>query len=157
MEAGKSRHATDHAPDIAAGGAGTDKHAKPADSTTQYNRGVAYREMGLHHDAVAQFLCAANDPMQRLESCGMLGLCFLELGMPRQAILWLKEGLTIPDHCEEDYQELRYRLGLAYQKCRDYVNALAAFEEVARSDPAYHGVMHKIREIESWLGLKPRP
>ena len=39
-----------------------------------------------------------KDPQRAVECCSMLGLCFLEKGMPQLAIKWYRKGLEAPGH-----------------------------------------------------------
>ena len=75
---------------------GVDKQLGQEDYDTRYNLGIAYKEMGLIDEAIAEFQLAAKDANRLLECSSMLGICFLEKGMPKLAIKWFEKGLKAP-------------------------------------------------------------
>ena len=72
---------------------GVDKQLGSEDYDTRYNLGIAYKEMGLIDEAIAEFQISAKDPKRLLECCSMLGLCFVEKGMHKLAVKWYQKGL----------------------------------------------------------------
>jgi tetratricopeptide (TPR) repeat protein len=95
------------------------------DHATHFDLGIAYREMGLLDEAIGEFQIAAKAPELLVSCCSMLGLSFLEKGLPELAVKWYRRGLEAPGLGEEDQLGLLYDLG----------NALVA---VGDSDAAYH-------------------
>ena len=69
--------------------------------------------MGLIDEAIAEFQLAAKDEQRLLECSSMLGICFLDKGMPKLAVKWFEKGLQAPGRPEEEYQGLRYDLASA--------------------------------------------
>ena len=132
-----------------------------ADFDTHYQMGLAYREMGLHDEAVEEFQVAANmvapsDGTPRyLSCCNMLGHCFMEKGMPRPAALWFKRGLAAPGHTEDEYQAMRYDLGTAYEQLGDTDRAIEILSEVYAIDVSYRGVAERLRELQNTVNRKP--
>jgi tetratricopeptide (TPR) repeat protein len=124
------------------------------DFDTHYQMGLAYREMGLLDQAVEEFqsavaLAAPGDGTPRfLQSCNMLGHCFMEKGMPRPASLWFKRGLEAPGHTEDEYQAMRYDLGTAYERMGDNDRAIEVLSEVYAIDVSYRGVAERLRELQ---------
>jgi len=124
------------------------------DFETHYNLGLAYREMGLLDQAVEEFqaaagLTTAGDGSPRfLQCCNLLGHCFMEKGMPRPASLWFKRGLQSPGQTEDEYQALRYELGLAYEQMGEPDRAIEVFSEVYAIDVSYRGVAERLRELQ---------
>ena len=77
------------------------------------------REAGL-------FQRAAKSPQYAVECCSMLGLCFLEKGMPQLAIKWYQRGLEIPNLPEEAFLGMLYDLAtstssraISTRRCRN--------------------------------------
>src|SRR4029453_6089072 len=79
---------------------GVDKQLGKEDYDTRYNLGIAYKEMGLIDEAIAEFQLAAKDEGRLLECSSMLGICFLEKGMPKLAVKWFEKGLDTPGYGE---------------------------------------------------------
>jgi tetratricopeptide (TPR) repeat protein len=65
---------------------GVAEHLSPTDYDTHFNLGIAYREMGLLDEAIGEFQIAAKDPRHLVLCCSMLGLCFLDKGLPELAV-----------------------------------------------------------------------
>ena len=82
---------------------GVEKQLGSEDYDTRYNLGIAYKEMGLIDEAIAEFQIASKDPKRFLECCSMLGLCFIEKGMPKLAVKWYQRGLETGGYTEEEY------------------------------------------------------
>jgi tetratricopeptide (TPR) repeat protein len=126
-----------------------------ADYETHYNTALAYREMGLVDQSIEELqaaiaLAAPRDGTPRyLQCCNMLGHCFMQKNMPRPAAMWFRKGLEAPDHTEDEYQALRYELGVAYEQMGDLERAIEVFSEVYGTDVNYRGVAAKLRDLQA--------
>jgi tetratricopeptide (TPR) repeat protein len=128
---------------------GVDKQLGKEDYDTRYNLGIAYKEMGLVDEAIAEFQLAAKDESRTLECSSMLGICFLEKGMPKLAIKWFEKGLKAPDRREEEYQGLRYDLAMAYEADGEVDQALALFTDLFGQNANFRDVAAKVRELKA--------
>jgi tetratricopeptide (TPR) repeat protein len=124
------------------------------DFDTHYNLGIAYRDMELLDDAIEEFQSAfrttsptASDG-RYIQCCNMLGLSFMAKDMPRLAVMWFKKGLGAPGRTEDEYQALRFDLGLAYERLGDIEKAVDVFSEVYGIDVNYRNVSEKLRELQ---------
>lgn len=133
---------------------GVEKQLGAEDYDTRYNLGIAYKEMGLLDEAIAEFQLAAKDEVRGLECCSMLGLCFIEKGMPDIAIKWFSKGLDIPGRRDEEYHGLRYDLAQAYEAANQRDRALQLFIEVYRENARFRDVGERIRELQAALNAK---
>ncbi|HYO91568.1 MAG TPA: hypothetical protein VEQ40_08025, partial [Pyrinomonadaceae bacterium] len=130
------------------------------DYETHYNLGIAYKEMDLLDEAVEEFQAAAGlvapqDSTPRyLQCCNMLGHCFMQKGMPTLAVMWFKKGLDTRGHTEDEYQALRYDLGLAYEQMGELDRAIEVFTEVYGVNVSYRGVAGKLRELQAQKATK---
>src|SRR5664280_2235484 len=93
-------------------------------------RDIAYKEMSLTDEAISEFQRAAKSPQYAVECCSMLGLCFLEKGLPQLAIKWYRKGLDNPGIREEDRLGLQYDLANLYADLGDRENAYRTFLEI---------------------------
>jgi tetratricopeptide (TPR) repeat protein len=116
---------------------GVDKQLGKEDYETRYNLGIAYKEMGLVDEAIAEFQLAAKDETRLLECASMLGICFVEKGMPKLAVKWFEKGLSAPGRTEEEYKGLRYDLADALEQAGELDEALALFTEVYGQDAKF--------------------
>ena len=128
---------------------GVDKQLGKEDYDTRYNLGIAYKEMGLVDEAIAEFQLAAKDEGRMLECSSMLGICFIEKGMPKLAIKWFEKGLKAPDRSPEEYQGLRYDLAMAHEADGDADQALALYMDLYGQDANFRDVAAKVRELKA--------
>ncbi len=128
---------------------GVEQQLSAEDYETHSNLGIAYKEMGLIDEAIAEFQLASKDPGRAVECCSMLGLCFLEKGMPQLAIKWYRKGLETRDVKETETVGLLYDLAGVYQSTGDLDNAYRTFLDVYGLDAGFRHVAEKVRELEA--------
>jgi tetratricopeptide (TPR) repeat protein len=133
---------------------GVEKQLGAEDYDTRYNLGIAYKEMGLVDEAIAEFQIAAKDEKRFLECCSMLGLCFLEKGMPKLALKWYQRGLDTKGYSEEEYLGLRFEMGAAYEATGEEDKALECYQDVYGANANYRNVSKKIKELQQQLKKK---
>lgn len=125
------------------------------DFETHYSLGLAYKDMDLLDDAIGEFQRAFR--MAGLEDlkgdyiqcCNMLGVCFKRKLMTKVAIQWFERGLKIPNRPEDEYQALRYEIGLCYEELGEVDKALDVFMEVYGIDVSYREVASKIKQLQA--------
>jgi pilus assembly protein FimV len=127
---------------------GVEQQLDSEDYDTHYNLGIAYKEMGLIDEAIGEFQLASKDPKRAVECASMLGLCFLEKGMPQLAIKWYRKGLEMPEITEEEHIGLLYDLGSAYIEVGDTDNAQKAFMEVYALNSNYRDIVSRMKQLE---------
>jgi tetratricopeptide (TPR) repeat protein len=127
---------------------GVEQQLDSEDYDTHYNLGIAYKEMGLIDEAIGEFQLASKDPKRAVECASMLGLCFLEKGMPQLAIKWYRKGLEMPEITEDEHIGLLYDLGSAYQEVGDTDQAQKAFMEVYGMNSNYRDIVTRIKALE---------
>jgi tetratricopeptide (TPR) repeat protein len=126
---------------------GVAEHLSPTDYDTHFNLGIAYREMGLLDEAIGEFQVAAKDAGHLVLCCSMLGLCFLDKGLPELAVKWYRRGLDAPGLAEEDHLGLLYDLGCAYLAVDDKASAYKAFVDLYGINNGYRDVVARIEEL----------
>ncbi len=99
-------------------------------------------------EAIGEFQLASKDPKRAVECASMLGLCFLEKGMPQLAIKWYRKGLEMPEITEEEHVGLLYDLASAHQEVGDTENAQKAFMEVYGMNSNYRDIVNRIKQLE---------
>ncbi|HEX9459187.1 MAG TPA: tetratricopeptide repeat protein [Thermoanaerobaculia bacterium] len=127
---------------------GVEQQLDSEDYDTHYNLGIAYKEMGLIDEAIGEFQLASKDPKRAVECASMLGLCFLEKGMPQLAIKWYRKGLEMPEITPEEHVGLLYDLGSAFVEVGDTDNAQKAFVEVYGLNSNYRDIVTRIKQLE---------
>jgi hypothetical protein len=131
---------------------GVDKQLDKEDYDTRYNLGIAYKEMGLLDEAIAEFQLAAKDESRLLECSSMLGICFMEKGMPKLAVKWFEKGLKAEGRTDEEYQGLRYDLAAALEASGEQDRALELYKELYSENAGFRDVATKLRELRATLG-----
>ncbi|HUP48702.1 MAG TPA: tetratricopeptide repeat protein [Thermoanaerobaculia bacterium] len=127
---------------------GVEQQLDSEDYDTHYNLGIAYKEMGLIDEAIGEFQLASKDPKRAVECASMLGLCFLEKGMPQLAIKWYRKGLEMPEITEDEHIGLLYDLAAAQVEMGDTESAQKAFMEVYGINSNYRDVVSRIKQLE---------
>jgi pilus assembly protein FimV len=127
---------------------GVEQQLDSEDYDTHYNLGIAYKEMGLIDEAIGEFQLASKDAQRSVECASMLGLCFLEKGMPQLAIKWYRKGLEMPEIKEDEHVGLLYDLGSAFMEVGDMPNAQKAFLEVYGMNSSYRDVAGRIKQLQ---------
>ena len=126
---------------------GVEQQLSPEDYETHYNLGIAYKEMSLTDEAISEFQRAAKSPQYAVECCSMLGLCFLEKGLPQLAIKWYRKGLDTVGIREEDRLGLQYDLANLYADLGDRENAYRTFLEIYGSNASFRDVGERLKEL----------
>src|SRR5206468_8091696 len=114
---------------------------------THFNLGIAYREMGLLDEAIGEFQLASKSPSLLVSCCSMLGLCFLDKGLPELAVKWYRRGLDSGQAGEDDHLGLLYDLGNVYDAMGDAETAYRTFVEIYGINTNYRDVVARIEEL----------
>jgi tetratricopeptide (TPR) repeat protein len=125
------------------------------DPETHYNLGVAFREMGLLDEAIAELqkVCSSIERgkafSQPVQTYTWLAQCFLDKGVPEAAIRWYEKALNIAGLDEESRLAINYELGSACESAMDKPAALRHFTSVYGSNIDYRDVAERIQALKS--------
>jgi len=125
------------------------------DPETHYNLGVAFREMGLLDEAIAELqkVCTYIDRgghfAQIVQTYTWLAQCFLDKGVPEAAIRWFEKALSIPGLEQESRLAIQYELGAACESAQDKSSALRHFTAVYGGNIDYRDVAERIQALKS--------
>lgn len=89
---------------------GVDSHPGPVGSQTRYDLGIAYKEMDLFDEAIAELTIAARDQRLAFDCLSLIAACCQGKGSEAEAITWLERALAIGDRTSEEYRVLRSEL-----------------------------------------------
>lgn len=124
-----------------------------SDFETKYQTAVAYQEMGLLEQAIAEFQDAAalvgpNDGTRRFFNCAnLLGICFMESGMPKLAMKWYQRALEIKNLNSDERLALWYELGIAFEAEGELDEAERYFEQVYAESVDYRDVRSRVKNL----------
>jgi tetratricopeptide (TPR) repeat protein len=130
---------------------GVEAQAGREDTDTHYNLGIAYKEMGLLDEAIAEFLLTPEGEPKFIQSRYMLGLCYMEMGDFRKATVEIGNALNYSESLASDAEDrlsMNYDLGLAYQGAGEMNNAIGQFQKVSAEAPGFRDVAAKIQELQ---------
>ena len=125
------------------------------DPETHYNLGVAFREMGLLDEAIAELQKVCNSiergkPFaQPVQTYTWLAQCFLDKGVPNAAIPWYEKALALPGLDDEARVAINYELGSACETANDKPAALRYFTSVYGANIDYRDVSERIQALKS--------
>ncbi len=125
------------------------------DPDTHYSLGVAFREMGLLDEAIAELqkVCTSIERgkpfSQPIQTYTWLAQCFLDKGVPEAAIRWYEKALSIPGLDDEARLAINYELGSACETAMDKPAALRHFTDVYGANIDYRDVAERIQALKS--------
>ncbi len=117
------------------------------DSDTHFNLGIAYKEMGLIPEAIREFQIASRDPRYFVECCSMIGVCYVEQGIPNSATEWFERALQAPNLESEPRVALRYDLASALEIAGDVGRAYSVLEEIESERPGFRDVRERLSSL----------
>ncbi|HWB78200.1 MAG TPA: tetratricopeptide repeat protein [Nannocystaceae bacterium] len=117
----------------------------PGDPSTAYDLGMAYREMGLVDDALAQFEQAARDPGWEARALVMSGTLRVHRGETDRALADLRRAIESATN-EDELYEAKYELAVIYETLG---NTDGAIEELYGVPAGYRERDEKLAALES--------
>jgi tetratricopeptide (TPR) repeat protein len=117
------------------------------DYQSHYDLGMAYIDMGLFDEALAEFGVARKQPELRLRAIEMVGRCFMERDDVDLAIEELKAGLEIEGYSGTEYLGLQYNLAMAYEKSGEIEEAVRNYQGICRTDPTFRDARIRLAEL----------
>ncbi|HEX9757835.1 MAG TPA: tetratricopeptide repeat protein [Nitrospiria bacterium] len=118
------------------------------DYETHYNLGIAYKEMGLIHEAIGEFELSIKGDDRFVDSCTMLSTCFVEKGAFDKAAEYLDSALNDPRCNENNVLWLKYELGTLYENQGLHEKALEHYIEVKEADSNFKDVKKRIIKLQ---------
>jgi tetratricopeptide (TPR) repeat protein len=119
-----------------------------ADYESHYDLGVAYKEMGLVDEAIAEFQKALRGPTNRLASYEALGQCFVEKGQYAAASALLARALSEPGVTDDKAIGVLYLLGRASEELRREDEAHGYYQRVMVMDIEFRDVAKRLSALE---------
>jgi len=124
---------------------------RPDDHASHYDLGLAFRSMGLLDEAIARFQIALQvgaDPLPTLE---MLGLCFMERGLPAVATRVFIRALHTAGAEEADLVGVLYHLGRCEEAAGRFDRAVELYQRVLAIDIFFRDTAARLETLpEDW-------
>jgi tetratricopeptide (TPR) repeat protein len=128
--------------------AGVAENVDDEDHESHYDLGVAYKEMGLLDEAIAEFQKALRAPEHRVRAYEALGQCFLEKGQFQVAATILARAEGERGVNDEQLVGVLYLLGYANEGLQKWVDALGYYQRVFAVDIQFRDVGERIAALE---------
>ena len=126
---------------------GIDENIDEADFESHYDLGVAFKEMGLLDEAIAEFQKALRAPEGKLKGSEALGACFFEKKAYVVAESILRRALELPGPGDEGRLGILYWLGRALEEQGKKVEARALYGRVFAVDIRFRDVGERARAL----------
>ncbi|HMS03872.1 MAG TPA: tetratricopeptide repeat protein, partial [Gemmatimonadaceae bacterium] len=118
------------------------------DYDSHYDLGVAYKEMGLLDDAIAEFQRALRSPVYRLPAYEALGQCFIEQGSFPVAVTVLSRALHEPGLDDVQRVGVLFLLGYACEALQRRDEARSYYQRVYATDSSFRDVAERLTALD---------
>ncbi|MEZ4364953.1 MAG: tetratricopeptide repeat protein [Kofleriaceae bacterium] len=134
-----------------------ERPVEDGDADTHYDLGQAYKDMGLHDEAIKAFEKAARGPSREAQARLMIGLCYREQHNPSAAVNQFKQALHAPSLTDLERQSLYYEIGVSYDGMKDAAEALYYLEMVVKRDPTFLDAGERVQRLRAAGGAARAP
>jgi tetratricopeptide (TPR) repeat protein len=117
------------------------------DSSSHYDLGVAFMEMGLIDEAIAEFQVALRGGSNALATLELLGQCFVEKGQFPVASRVLERALRLPNLSDADMVGVLYQLGRTHEALGNAGQAVELYERVLSVDIRFHDASQRTEAL----------
>jgi tetratricopeptide (TPR) repeat protein len=122
--------------------------SEKADPGTHGDLGIAYKQMGLHDAAIAEFKQVLADRSRAVFALTMMGECLEAKGELGEAVVRYKEALNQTHVSASESLELYYLLGGVFERLGDVREALYFFENLRKRDAHFRDVERRIATLK---------
>jgi tetratricopeptide (TPR) repeat protein len=119
------------------------------DSTSHYDLGVAFKEMGLLDEAIAEFQVALRGGASMLATLEMLGQCFFEKGQFAVGGRVLDRALQLPRTTDANLVGVLYLLGRIAEASGQPDRALRHYERVLAVDIRFRDAQDRLAALRA--------
>ena len=127
---------------------GVAENVEEEDYASHYDLGVAFKEMGLIDEAIAQFQKALRGDSHRVRSYESLGQCFVEKGQLQVAVTLLERSLETTRADDQQLVGVLYLLGYASEVMARHADALGYYQRVFAVDIEFRDVAQRVAAME---------
>jgi tetratricopeptide (TPR) repeat protein len=126
---------------------GIEENIDEADFQSHYDLGVAFKEMGLLDEAIAEFQKALRAPEGKLRTSEALGVCFFEKGAHTVVESILRRGLELPASGDQERLGVLYWLGRSLEAQGNLTEARGLYGRVFAVDIRFRDVGDRIKAL----------
>jgi tetratricopeptide (TPR) repeat protein len=126
---------------------GIEQNLEVDDYEAHYDLGVAFKEMGLLDEAIAEFQKALRSPDGRLRTSEALGICFFDKGQFAISETVLRRAVETIDGGDEAKIGLLYWLGRAAEAQGKAPDAIGSYERALAVDIRFMDLSQRIHRL----------
>ena len=126
---------------------GIDATLGEEDAQAHYDLGVAFKEMGLLDEAIAEFQKALRSQDMRVRTAESLGVCFFEKGQAEVAATVLRRAIEQDGGTDEKKIGLLYWLGRCEEEQGKMGDALSSYQRVFALDIRFQDVSDRVKTL----------
>jgi tetratricopeptide (TPR) repeat protein len=128
---------------------GIEQNIEAEDYESHYDLGIAFKEMGLLDEAIAEFQKALRSPQGRLRTSEALGLCFYEKAQYPVAEAILRRAIESQPGADDEKVGLLYWLARSLEIQSKVDDALATYRRVLAVDIRFADVSERMSQINA--------
>ena len=118
------------------------------DFETHYNLGIAYKEMGLHQEAIGEFSLCLRGTDRFLDASYMMAMSHKEIGEYNKAIEALEMAIASQQFNDQRHLVIKYELGALLELTGKKEDALRVFTQIHNTDATYRDVSEKVLNLQ---------
>jgi tetratricopeptide (TPR) repeat protein len=130
---------------------GVAQNVEDEDHQAHYDLGVAYKEMGLTDEAIAEFQKALRAPTNRVPAYEALGQCFMEKEQYQMAATILSRAMHEKGTSDDQLVGVLYLLGRCAEERGQNDLAVEFYQRVFVVDIQFRDVGDRLAALESAL------
>jgi tetratricopeptide (TPR) repeat protein len=117
------------------------------DAGSHYDLGLAFKEMGLVDEAIAEFQTALRGGEEKLKVYEELGNCFVQKRQYSVAITILTRATQMPYSDEAELLGVYYNLGRAHEELGQHSEARSAYERIISVDIGFQDTSERLAKL----------
>jgi tetratricopeptide (TPR) repeat protein len=126
---------------------GIEQNLDSEDYQAHYDLGIAFKEMGLLDEAIAEFQKALRSPEGRLRTSEALGICFYDKGQFAIAETVLRRAVDTADGGDDAKIGLLYWLGRAAEAQGKELEAITSYERALAVDIRFMDLSDRMHRL----------
>jgi tetratricopeptide (TPR) repeat protein len=126
---------------------GIEQNIEDEEWQAHYDLGVAFKEMGLLDEAIAEFQKALRSPAGRLRTAEALGSCFFDKGQFSVASTVMRRAVETDPSSDDSKIALLYWMGRSEEEMGRRTEALAWFQRVFALDIRFADVADRVERL----------
>ena len=107
---------------------------------THYNLGIAYMEMGLTEEAIAELQITMDYPEYLIRTAGILSNCYVQVGAFDKALAVLTRAIKSSEASQQELVSLKYDLAQTMKLAGHQTSAITVLKEIQEETPGYRDV-----------------